>query len=719
MTWEIESAHSTLRQALDEAQPLYVLPGDPLTRDVLIPALSVSVSVDVMTGYFSSAAFAALAPGLALFLRKSNAGMRMIVSPFLSEDDAKILTGDPALLEQIAQRIFLDDVPAEDEIARHTLECLAWLIAKGRLTIKIALLRDGIFHPKVWLFHDREYRAALHGSTNFTARGLAINREQVTLSREWKGDESRFHVRRLSKEFKRLWLSQDDDCIVMPLPEAVSKKIIATYKGDAMPTEDKVAALWRRAQDSISKVRENDQDEGGRLKIPAGLKWEEGAYKHQKEAVLAWERCGRRGILEMATGAGKTKTALICATRLQDEQKGLFVFIAAPYRPLLEQWGEEVKNFGITPTNLSRCATWAEREQKVKTAARSLRLGSSKTEVFLVSYRLLKKAEFKRLLDQVDNPKLLIADECHHIGGTGSSDEMPASFEFRLGLSATPERQYDDDGTAVLHSYFGGICYRFGLEDAIGRCLTEYEYKIHLVELNRVEEEKWIDITQEIKKHIWKLEEGVSDSKLDCLLRERRLLIEGAQGKLKTLENLIDHVGPREVRHTLIYATDKDPEQLCQVNHMLRNKGIMFHQLTERETSDRKLLKKIIGEFREGRLQALTAKRVLDEGVDIPEVKTGFILASTTVRRQWTQRRGRLLRKCSRTGKVRATIHDFLVIPPGGLESADNWDRDIKQLVAGEIERGMEFARLSCNKADEDGAFEILGRLRRMISRIE
>ena len=185
----------SLREALADANPLYVLPKDPVTADVLVPALEATTTLCVMMGYFSSASFAQIAPGLATFLRNAEVPLRMIISPFLTDEDFNALTQDDERLTSLAQRILIDDIPDKNVLIRHTLECLAWLITQGRLVLKVAVMREALFHPKVWLFEDATNGVALHGSTNLTKLGLSRNREQLTLSRDWKGEEAVFHIK--------------------------------------------------------------------------------------------------------------------------------------------------------------------------------------------------------------------------------------------------------------------------------------------------------------------------------------------------------------------------------------------------------------------------------------------------------------------------------------------------------------------------------------------
>lgn len=354
-----------LQGALADARPLYVLPKDPVTADVLVPALEATKSLRVMMGYFSSSSFSEIAPGLATFLKCTKAPLQMIISPFFSDGDFETLTQDKEGLASLAEKILLDDIPDEDTLTRHTLECLAWLISQERLVLKVAVMREALFHPKVWLFDDTVHRAALHGSTNLTVSGLSRNREQLTLSRDWKGEEATFHIERLRQEFDVLWSGGDGDCVVLPLPEAIAKKVVERFKVHDMPNEEVLEALW---QNVLGEEVDNQlvPPTTTTLMIPPGLIYETGDFAHQGSAVKAWEASGRRGILEMATGSGKTITSMICAARLQEDVESLLIVVSAPYRPLIAQWCDEIREFGVRPINLTEAGGPTARDRLIK-----------------------------------------------------------------------------------------------------------------------------------------------------------------------------------------------------------------------------------------------------------------------------------------------------------------------------------------------------------------
>ncbi len=702
-------AEPTLR-SLDRVRPLYMLPADPLAEEVLIPGFRTADKVDCMVGFFSSEVLASLAPGLATYIAGSENGFRLIVSPWLrAEDQAAIEEGLKAP-EEIAGRLIEDLIVTEDLLQRHTLKCLSWLLRTARIEIKVALMKDALFHPKVWLFERGTELLAAHGSSNVTYAGIRKNIEQIAISRSWQDPNQRYITDKLHYEFGRLWDNKDDNCVVIGMPEAVRQRLLRTYSSETPPTEDDVRTLYGRAAEGVEEPAPTQPPSVSReeFAIPGWLRYEDGPFGHQGNAVAAWCDTGYRGVLEMATGSGKTITSMIGAHRLYERNKPLLVVVAAPYVPLIEQWCDEIAPFGLKAINLTTAGSAAQRARELRKLKRRLRTGLSDIEVVVVSHDTLCTPEFLAAVEEFDCARLLIADEAHNLGRPSFINDPPEFFQYRLALSATPIRQYDEEGTDALFGYFGPVAFRFTLEEAIGRCLVEYDYYVHPVYLTRTEMGEWFDLTGKVKQNAWRSERGKPDEYLAKLLRDRRALLETASGKISMLQKLLDDDDRGSLRHTLVYTSDKGPEQLENVNRLLRDRNILFHQLTAEETASRDQTKRIIKSFQDGEIQVLTAKRVLDEGVNIPQIGKAFILASTTVERQWVQRRGRLLRKCSAIGKTHSIIHDLLALPPGMEEGLDS---DARLLVRSELRRAQEFARLARNAGRPDGPLATIDRM--------
>lgn len=681
-------------------RPIYFVPREDIAHDVLIPCLGNAVSVDCMVGFFSGRSLAMLAPGLASFIAASDQPMRLVICPVLRPEDREAIATGCNAPEDVIREFLSSGLTVEDALLRHTLRCLAYLISVGRVEIRVALLKDAIFHPKVWLISDATDTIAIHGSSNLTVSGLSKNFEQVSVTRSWTDENSRLVVDSLRAEFDSIWSRRSGECEVFDFPEAISRQLVRDYSGTGVPTEDELLAIIE------TEIPPGEPAPiSCTFRVPPHLNYTTGDFAHQGRAADAFEVSGFRGILAMATGSGKTIAAMIAAHRLFQREGRLLIVVAAPYLPLIAQWCGEISDFGLSPHNLSVLAGARERNAELTALARRVRLSPPPVaEAVVVTHNSICDKSFQDAVARAGIPLLLIADEVHNLGREGFVDHPPESVPYRLGLSATPERQYDPEGTDAVFRYFGETVFSFTLEQAIGVCLVPYFYHLHKLELSGAELDNWLELTDKIGKELWKnrSEGGEESSFLQLLLQRRRLILESAEEKLAILSRLLDQEAG-DLRFTLIYATDKDPAQLQRVNEMLRAKRIRFHELTAEETSDRKLTARIIAAFQGSDLQVLTAKRVLDEGVNIPQITKAFILASTTVERQWVQRRGRLLRKCKAIGKESSIIHDFLVVPP------DNQiDSDTRKIVKGELARVREFARLSLNFGAVGGPISVI-----------
>jgi superfamily II DNA or RNA helicase len=698
---------------LDITRPLFILPNDPLAEEILIPGFKNAHNVDCMVGFFSSEVLASLAPGLATYINSTQNSFRLVISPLIrAEDQAAIEDGFKAP-EDVVQDILEEIIITEDLLKIHTLKCLTWMLREKRLEIKVALMKGAIFHPKVWLFKDGEDVVAVHGSSNVTYAGIIKNIEQIAISRSWQDQNQHYITERLCEEFSRLWQNKNDFCMVIGMPEAVQQRLLRTYKLERPPTEVEFKDIYFRA----STIAEENQyykpsiTKQIEFTLPSTLKYEEGPFEHQGKAVAAWCDAGFRGVLEMATGSGKTITSMIAAYRLYEREKPLMIVIAAPYVPLIEQWCEELLPFGLKPVNLTIVGNAIKRSKELQRLSRRLRTGLTDVEVVVVSHDTLCTEDFYSSIEGFNCSRLLIADEVHNLGRLNFINKPPECFDYRIGLSATPIRQYDEEGTEALFNFFGPVVFKYTLEEAIGRCLVQYDYYIHPVHLTETEMSEWFDITGKIRQNAWRSKDEKPDEYIAKLLRDRRAILETAYSKLSMLETLLNNEAIDGLRHTLIYTSDKGPDQLKRVNDLLRKKNIMFHQLTAEETYNRKQTKQIIKAFQHGEIQVLTAKRVLDEGVNIPQICKAFILASTTVERQWIQRRGRLLRTCNEINKSHSVIHDMIVLPPNIELSAD---QDIRALVRTELIRAQAFASLARNAGRPDGPLSMIKKLIRI-----
>jgi superfamily II DNA or RNA helicase len=715
---------SALRE-LNQLRPLYTVPRDDLIGEVLVPAMASCASVRCMAGFFHSSALRHLAPGLAAFVNGADGAFRLLISPVLGDEDRAALrsaTADPDEVLARAARTILDDAGlSPSALEQHTLDCLAYLLAVGRLFIRFVLMPDGgMFHPKVWLFKADADVVSAHGSSNATTAGMLFNFEAVSIDLSWSGSEALDRVVALEGVFERLWQGQEPSTLTIDLPVGLA---LASRLGrsDVPPTIDDFWRAWHvdaaaglapplpagHQLPAVNPVFVGDDA----LTIPSGLQWQSGPFAHQGRAAAAWEAAGGKGLLSMATGSGKTVTSLICAARLQNAGSPLLVVVAAPYRPLIEQWADEVRAFGVEPANLARLDRH-ERALAVRNAVMRLERRVTRVEAVVLTHDFLLSDAFDELLAAVPGgvATLLIADEVHNLGRPRFLARPPERFEYRLGLSATPVLQYNEEGTQAITDFFGETVFEFSLAQAIGVCLVPYNYYLHPVELASDEEQQWDELTEKLIRAGFK---GSDDETAQrppsrdvlALLVKRRSVLEGAAAKVSALVAQMKDAGLDDVRHTLVYCSDKRPEQLIAVNGALMSEGMFVRQITSKETVDRRRTAEILADFARGDYQVITCKRVLDEGVDLPQVRTAYLLASSTVRRQWVQRRGRILRRCDAIGKKLAYLHDFLVVP------SDPGSPSGRAILRQELDRARAFAELSANSGDPSGPFVTMEQL--------
>ena len=648
-------------------------------------------------------------------MNKTNNSLDLLVSTEISKEDREAIhrgvSAPEEVLNSALEQLFEGAFLSSSAVERHSVETLAYLVASGRLRTRVVLMQQGMYHKKLWLFRSGEKWLAVHGSGNATERGLLMNGEQMSIERAWlDGERSESRVALFLSQWEDQWTNRAPGSLTVDVDRALTF-LRGRAKSDP-PTSQEFLDAWEHdfeeglefTAPTLSVVSGSQP----RLTIPESLVWRDGRFAHQGIAVdslLAHEG----GILAIATGGGKTKTALIAATEMQAFRSRHFcVVVLAPTRPLIRQWVSDIRTFGVEPTVLSGMSP-DNRKQELEHLLFAFSSVEPRTEVLLMSNSLFTQmgSPVRRWLEELPSSvtKLLIADEVHNLGAKSFRDNLPLFFDLRIGLSATPVRQYDPDGTDELFGFFGGPPrYEFSLKDAIqAGCLVPYNYYLHLVEFEPDEMERYEDLTDQLVRAGFKVDDeggtvGMSD-RVAKLLRDRRALVEQAKGKISSLESQLEIIGSDQVRRTLIYTSAKPmvgdgPKQITAVNRVLQKLNIIAHQYTSEETG-KSYSRGILERFASGDYQILTAMKVLDEGVDIPETDTAFLLASSTVEREWVQRRGRILRQAP--GKLVADLHDFIVIPQD-LDSAVS-----KSLLRSELRRASAFADVSENEFDPDG----------------
>jgi superfamily II DNA or RNA helicase len=691
---------------LNQIKSIYFSTEHNLDSELFLPITRCSDSIRCMSGYFSSGVIRELAQPLIFFLNSSHNEIQFIISPNLSAQDLSAIQKAIDIDDNLIPFLFPDFELSENMLKYKSVEALSYLIATKKIKLKIAILNSGLFHTKCWLFGTEFGTVAIHGSLNATQSGMADNFEQIAVNKSWESEGSKDVVDKIAQTFQLIWDGNYDGLQTISLNKTTIAYLLVVY--------EKSEKTNHVLSDELNQLVQNEQPElqsPQTLKIPEWLNYTTGNFAHQKKAVDAWFENNGRGILAIATGGGKTLTALVIASFVANQEESLLVIIAVPTIALLEQWADDVRNFDVEPLNFQNFPA-NQQGQQINQCVRHLRLGNIKCEVIIATHEGLKSERVITVLEKAAQniPLMLIGDEVHNLGSIGFQNVAPNIFKYRLGLSATFVRQFDEVGTQFLLDYFGSVVFEFGLEDAIGVCLVPFDYHVHVVMLDEQEESEWGELTYEIRRlsYAAELADGASEKerwKILCL--KRRRIVESAAGKVTVLASILPKQ-KHDIKRTLIFCTDKQPEQLNAVNDVLNNRRVNFHQITADETSNKARLQKIIRAFDSDELQVLTSKRVLDEGFNIPQTETAFLLASNTVKRQWIQRLGRVLRQSSKTHKVKAVIHDFVVMP-----SCKNGeiDLDLKGLIKGELSRVQFFDALCQNGLEKGGTADVIEQL--------
>ena len=658
-----------------DLKPDYDSENDDILREFYVRVLARAKNYFRLAGFFSSSALAVAAKGIAAFIR-NDGKMKLIVGARLQKPDVEVIKEGKEDPERILSEMILKDISEiEDEIVRDHVRALGWLVAKGHLDIKIAVVIDnygypldyetavrrGIFHQKVGIFEDEEGNLiSFSGSVNESAAAWEDNIEEFKVFRSWV-DGERQHLASDNRKFEKYWYGQSKRLRVYDVPIAVRQKLIEL------------------APDDVRSLKIEQPDEKPVLR------------DYQKQAIKAWFDNSCRGIFEMATGTGKTFTAIGCLVELLRKEPRMVVVVTCPFIHLIRQWKDNLKIFGFDCLEaFASSATW---EDKLANAVFDFNNKTSDTLVVATTHDTFWSEKFTRIMHSISGKILLIADEVHGLGSPERQKGLMDVYGFRLGLSATPTRWFDEEGTEVIFNFFQKTVFDFPLGRAIEEgFLSRYEYQPYLVELLPSELEEYKKLTKRIASEYSRTKDNARRNELFelyCIIRQR--IIVNAEAKYAAFSRILD--GFHEPSHCLIYCS---PQQIDRVQDMLNRKAIVQHKFTAQE--DAKERKRLLDAFAAGQYKALVAMRCLDEGVDVPSTRIAIILASSTNPREFIQRRGRILRLSE--GKDKATIHDIIVVPTmhGNIEP-EFYELEAK-IMRSELRRYSEFAKSAINSGE-------------------
>lgn len=664
---------------------------DDILNQFYIPALSNSIRYDRLAGFFSSSALALAARGITKFI--SNRGqMRLVCGAKLQAADIDAIKKAGENPEEIIEKTMIRDLSTmEEEFIRDHVCALGWMVAKNTLEIKVAIVADesgqpleaakaaaqGIFHQKIGILRDEKRDViSFSGSCNESASAWKSNIEEFKVFCSWNSNEEEY-IRADTRKFEKFWNDSSDRARVIDIPEAIRRRLIQI------------------APSSIEELRIEER-KGESIQNPSRIR----LWDHQEHAIANWLNNGGRGIFEMATGTGKTFTALGCLREITKKTRRIIAVIACPYDHLVRQWHECLGKFHISPEIVIADSSNPHWKNQLADQIYDIKNGISDCLVVLTTHATFSGKEFQNIIGLTNERKFLIVDEVHGIGAPQRKTGLVEDYYFRLGLSATPRRWFDPEGTSTLFEYFGNTVFEFSLGKAIRTVnpstgqtyLTAYEYKPCFVALTDEELEKYEKETHRIARIYYQTKKEKMEELYTKLCVRRQKIVKNAINKYKAFEGILDSLG--QVHHCLVYCS---PQQISRIQNILNNRNIIQHEFTMKEgTSPKREFKGLsereflLQRFADGTYQALVAMKCLDEGVDVPQARTAMILSSSGNPRQYIQRRGRVLRHFP--GKKKAIIHDIIVEPLLSDIMEPELAHLEKEIFEKEIRRYKEFA---------------------------
>ena len=684
----------------------------------------VAKKIDLFLGYFSSNAIKVLSNSFAEFV--VNGGeMRIITNHVFSLKDKENLIDQNSLEnEDKIIDIFNDLEKLEFELSdygQHFFDCLKYLQKNNRLIIQPVKFNNvDLAHCKRMILYDGTDYISTDGSINFTLSALTKNSESFEVNAPWKGDifKERVDSERVIFEnvlngqhpnYKHI-SSENIEVVINNISNDKNKQDLLedSIKIDSSTFGEKVRQILEQKKERFTKkITElkiiDDQPHfpifDGNISLPRS---------YQLDAYKAWVKNNYTGVFAMATGTGKTITSLNCLLNIYKEQNNYRAIILVPSIALLNQWEEEVKSFNFK--NILKVGGGNNWEKELATYVSNFTWGIKDDLIIISTYGSFVTSKFLKYFNKIDKELLLIADEAHNLGANNIKSKLSKLKSVKkIGLSATPKRIYDIEGTDALNDFFNDsppYTYSFDMERALNEgFLTEYKYFPKIVELNENEFEEYIEISKKLLK-FFDFEKGQfkKDPIVEILLLKRKNIIHKATNKIACFKTILKEL-KREDKLSYVFAyipegysldENDEPERIMD-KFILAGASVCPELKINSYTSDESNLKDLLRGFSEGRIDLLYAMKMLDEGVDVPRAEVGIFCSSTGNPRQFIQRRGRLLRKHSK--KSYATIYDMIVIPRLSNDSSAFFNME-KNMVTNEIRRVAYFASLSMNYYD-------------------
>lgn len=710
-------------------------------------ALCSATTFDLMLGFFSSSAINVLSYGFASFIYNGGK-MRMIINDILSMEDISCISmaQEGGLLPYFDLNNLEELTYTLNNRNKHFFDCLAWLIRNDRIEIKIAKMINGrgIAHTKCGIFSDGINKVGFEGSVNFSLSALIHNKESLGVYCDWNGVADKGRIKSIQTSFERTFKGEESD---VEFIEATSLKgyiientkpknirellineqhLIEGLEKDIVPITVRKALSKTKENiiSAIEKMKETKAKIGNDPRFP----YPSGPRDYQQLVFESWKSNNQKGLFAMATGTGKTITSLNCLLEIYKKSGYYKAIILVPTITLVNQWFGECRKFGFTGIVkiCSKNPNWRKEIDEIEFNENLDSSGKKNSYIIISTYASYARENvFNKLNIFPRKQLLLIADEVHNMGAGKILSRLKAiPYLRRIGLSATPQRQYEEDTTKKIMKFFGcetTYTYEYSMAKAIENgVLCRYKYYPHIVKLTSSEMKEYLEISRKLVQY-YVFNHDVfrpkDDAVLTALLLKRKRIIHKAVNKVdifrKILERRLAEKG--SIKYTLVYVPEGNkPDEDSDIydrtdsieddfksNHLIDVYTNIVKDLNPRTTvrqftSDSTDREEILKDFSEGKLDVLTSMKCLDEGVDIPRSELAIFCASTGNPRQFIQRRGRILRK--HPDKHMAEIHDLVVVPEI-YDSEEIYSME-RNMLANELKRVYNFASLSENLDD-------------------
>jgi len=679
---------------LDESHPF----------DFFNTAYKLSNSLRLSLGYFSGTAFGICHDGIIQFL-KNNGSIEILCNDKLYIDDVNAIKEGYLNRGNITTNALIMAIQNADDYERFGFQCLRLLIESERLDIRI-IKSNELVHYKLGFFRDIDGNELMFtGSVNYTISGLLYNKEQLQITKSWNSDEEKNVISDARNKFIRLRNNEiDKQTVIKPedvietLIEYVDLRNIEELEQEYRNVRKKVEFITNQSAELLPKFFEFEAEYTPRF--------------YQVEAIEHWVESDYKSIFAMATGTGKTLTSLFAINSLYCSTQDICtVLILVPLKDLVGQWRSEFENiFGGTIISISsENSNW--RRQLERSFILSRKPRGRKTTI-ICTYRSFG-LHFDFIMSNLNtNRTVMVADEVHKYGSKSLLNKMPDQIEYRLGLSATPIREYDDTGSASILNYFSPdsdpfeISIKMAIELGV---LTPYRYVPIICYLNDIEMDEYAALSSRIRVLSSGVQSSSDNEDVQKLLKQRHRIIEQAEGKKEKMVDLLDQLVDEniDIHKSVFYVPEGkkgDDSLIDEYIEIITNHTSLRIAKYVMDSSADTLI-----DFKKGYIDAIAAKKKMDEGINIPEIRIAFFLASSTVEREFIQRRGRILR--TSPGKTYAEIYDFLVLPIYSPETDFSYS-NYKSVLKSEYKRALLFVDAAMNRHDAlktlDAHFDII-----------